>query len=161
MTNNFSALAVAAVVAVALFPSASLAGTTASATPKTGKELTAAECSACHMAYQAGFLPARSWKKITMNLTDHFGEDASLDEPTRKAIEDYLVANAADANGRNPWWLRAIPAGTVPMRITKLPWFTGQHGSRTVNYAKSHSAIATISNCTGCHRGAAQGYFDE
>ncbi|MDH5218993.1 MAG: diheme cytochrome c, partial [Gammaproteobacteria bacterium] len=36
------------------------------------------ECSACHMAYQPGLLPARSWEKMMDNLADHFGENAEL-----------------------------------------------------------------------------------
>jgi len=137
-----------------------LAPTTATAQSK-GETLTKEECSACHMAYQAFFLPKRSWQAIMGNLANHFGEDASLDATATAEIKTYLLSGAADRNGRNPRWLRAIPANVVPMRISKLPWFTREHGDRAVAYAKSRADIATISNCTGCHRGAASGQFDD
>ncbi|MDQ7080138.1 MAG: diheme cytochrome c [Paracoccaceae bacterium] len=121
----------------------------------------AEECSACHMAFDPGFLPKRSWRAIMGNLSNHFGEDASLDDQTRNAIERYLLSNAADANGRNPYWLRRIPASQIPMRITELPWFTNEHGARARAWAKSNPKIGSISNCQGCHRGAARGVFDD
>ena len=121
----------------------------------------AEECSACHMAYDPGFLPKRSWRAIMSNLSNHFGEDASLDDQTRNAIKRYLLSNAADANGRNPYWLRRIPASQTPLRITELPWFRNQHGPRARAWAKSHPKIGSISNCQGCHRAAARGVFDD
>jgi nitrate/TMAO reductase-like tetraheme cytochrome c subunit len=36
------------------------------------------ECGTCHMAFQPGFLPARSWNRIMDGLADHFGEDADF-----------------------------------------------------------------------------------
>jgi len=56
------------------------------------------ECGGCHLAYQPGLLPARSWEKLLTEpaLADHFGDDASLDAETLKEIRDYALANAAD-----------------------------------------------------------------
>ena len=123
--------------------------------------LTKTECSACHIAYPAGFLPKRSWQAIMGNLSDHFGEDASLAEADRAAIETYLVANAADRNGRNPRWLRAIPQDVIPIRISELSWFTHEHGSRMQARAKGDPTIASMSNCIACHRGADRGIFED
>ncbi len=116
------------------------------------------ECSACHMAYPPGLLPQRSWQALMGDLANHFGEDASLDEPVRKEIEDYLVANAADAGGRS---IRGLKADQTPLRISELPWFTREHGSKLIARAKSNPKIGSISNCAGCHRGAEQGYFED
>ncbi len=129
--------------------------------PSTPAELTASECSACHMAFQSGFLPIRSWKAIMGNLPNHFGEDASLDEASRAEIETYLVANAADSNGRNPRWLQQVPKNEAPLRISDLPWFRNQHGTWRVAQAKANPNIGSISNCTACHRGAANGNFGD
>ena len=63
--------------------------------PVTNKQYQA-ECSACHMAYPPGLLPARSWQKLMGGLSNHFGDDASLAEQTRQALTEYLVLNAAD-----------------------------------------------------------------
>ncbi len=112
------------------------------------------ECSACHMAYPAGFLPERSWRAIMANLTDHFGEDASLGDAARTEITNYLVALA-------PKELRNVSSIAVPLRITELRWFRGEHGSRRVAQAQNDPRIGSISNCAACHRAAERGNFDD
>lgn len=154
--NTFRLLSL--LLAMALLPLQAGAGTTV---PPNPAETFLSECSDCHMAYQAGFLPKRSWSAILATLPDHFGEDASLDAASRKDIEAYLRANAADRDGRNPRWLRAIPADAVPLRISELPWFRREHGARRVARAKSDPEIGSISNCQACHRGAERGFYDD
>lgn len=115
-----------------------------------------AECSACHVAFPAGFLPAASWKAIMGNLSNHFGEDASLSPEATKQIETYLVAHAADAGGR-AW--RGLDPANPPLRITDLSWFKRQH-SREVS-SQAMSRAGSMANCAACHSGAAQGYFGD
>jgi len=113
---------------------------------------TAEECSACHMAYPAGFLPARSWQAIMGDLENHFGEDARLDEATRAEIEAYLVSKAAPR-------VRGVAETAAPLRISELPWFKREHedevSRRMMERAKS------MSNCVACHKGAERGYFED
>jgi hypothetical protein len=149
------ALVVLSLAAMVALP-ATLAG---AADP--GRETTAKECSACHMIYLPGLLPQRSWRAIMADLPNHFGGDASLDEATRLEIEAYLVANAADAGGRRPGLLRGVGRNEVPLRITDMPWFQSEHGTRARNVAANSPDIKSISNCTGCHRGAERGNFDD
>ncbi len=127
----------------------------------TGQAETMKECSACHMAYPPVLLPQRSWKAIMSDLSNHFGGDASLDPKTTKDIEAFLVSHAADAGGRRSGVLDGLSPDKTPLRITDMPWFNVVHGQRARAYAKSHAAIKTISNCTGCHRGAASGNFGD
>lgn len=54
------------------------------------------ECSDCHMAYPPILLPTASWEKILGNLSDHFGDDASLDDATVKSLTEYFVKNSND-----------------------------------------------------------------
>jgi len=116
-------------------------------------KVTLEECSACHLAYPAGLLPKASWGKILNTLGDHFGEDASLDDATAKHIRDYLMSHASTR--------LATDSANPTLRITKFNWFNGIHGPNFRAYAKSHTNIGTISNCTGCHRGAEKGYFED
>lgn len=132
-----------------------------SAQEKTFQDIFKEECSACHLAYPAYFLPKRSWKAIMATLPDHFGEDASLDEESRKKIEVYLETSAADRPGRNPRWLKKIPANVIPMRISELSWFKHEHGKRTEKYIAANPSIGSIANCQACHKGAERGYFDD
>ena len=110
------------------------------------------ECSACHMPYAPGFLPKRSWEAIMNNLSDHFGEDASLSDATTQEIKLYFTAIA-------PRNINGVSSIAVPLRITDLPWFRGEHGSRLRNRAANDPNIVTISNCSGCHSRAEQGRF--
>lgn len=108
------------------------------------------ECSACHMAYPAGFLPPQSWTAMMTTLDDHFGENAGLDEETRTEIEAYLVANAGRDLSRS---------NAVPLKISELPWFRHEHeeevSKRQFEEAKSWA------NCNACHKGAEKGIFED
>lgn len=121
-------------------------------------ELTKKECTACHMAFPAGFLPKRSWEAMMGNLKDHFGEDASLNAEATAAIKEYLVAHAADSSGKARGFARGIAADQTPLRITELPRFKREHGTFSEATMKK---VGSMSNCAGCHRGAEQGNYDD
>ncbi len=75
--------------------------------PPVDHAATKKECTSCHLMFPPEMLPARSWQKLMADLSNHFGEDASLDQATRDEIEKYLVSRAADApstaDGPDPW----------------------------------------------------------
>jgi Dihaem cytochrome c len=119
------------------------------------------ECAACHMAFPAAMLPARSWRKLTAGLDDHFGENASLDAATTKRITDYLVANAADAGGRNARLLRGLDRADTPLRISDMPWWIRAHRDEVRPGAFKDPRVGSKANCVACHRRAARGVFDD
>lgn len=119
------------------------------------------ECSACHMAYPAGFLPARSWEAIMAGLKDHFGENATLDEATAKSITDFLTANAADADGRYSRVLRGLGPDDVPLRISETPWWKRRHEGEVRPSAFNDPRVGSKANCVACHRDADQGYYED
>lgn len=127
---------------------------TAAAAPVSGEAAFNSECSACHMAYPPAMLPARSWRAITGDLANHFGEDASLDPATTQKIGDYLVANAAETTRQGQWLLRGVSADQVPLRITEMPWWRQAHYEVPARYF-TRPDVMTKSNCLGCHRGGA------
>jgi hypothetical protein len=110
------------------------------------------ECSACHMAYPPGMLPAASWKEMMGTLDKHFGSDASLDEATVAEILPFLEQNAAPE--------RAVSLDKPVLRITETAWFTRQHDEISTATWKRDS-IKSASNCMACHTGADKGNFDE
>ncbi len=120
------------------------------------------ECGACHMAFPPQLLPARSWKKIMSGLSDHFGENADLAEPTRAEITAYLVAHAADASGtpNGDLFLRGVDAGAVPLRITQLPFWKAVHSEVPAREFKS-AEVKSAANCLACHRGGGEGESGE
>lgn len=123
----------------------------------------AKECSACHMLYPAGLLPARSWRGMTATLADHFGDNASLDDPTVARIAAYLAANAADAAARNRRMLRDLASDATPLRITELPWWTRKHErkDRVAPATLARKGARFKGDCKACHEDAERGFFDE
>lgn len=102
--------------------------------------VTLKECGACHQAYDAGLMPQGSWRRIMGDLQNHFGDDATLDEPTRLHIENYLVSHAARGDG--------------PLRITEQPWFLSQHtGGFSFFSFFSDEKPTALANCDACHGG--------
>lgn len=124
--------------------------------------VTQKECSACHLAFPAQFLPQRSWTALMADLPNHFGEDASLPPETVTAIQDYLIANAADANPSqsNRGVMRGLKPTDTPLRITELPWWQRAHNEISAKRFTS-AKVKTASNCAACHAGAAKGYFED
>jgi hypothetical protein len=130
--------------------------------PVTDK-VVAKECSSCHMLYPAGLLPARSWTAVMAGLSDHFGDNASLDEATAKQITDYLTANAADKAGDNRRALRSLAAAEAPLRITELPSWKRKHErkDRVAPEALKRAGAKFKGDCKACHKEAEQGWFED
>lgn len=157
MRNSARKMLAAALVVSA---SSALPSIGAATSMKAEADMFQSECSACHFAFPAQYLPARSWHAIMTTLDNHFGEDATLDDATRAAIEDYLVANAADASGsRTSWMLRGIGDNDVVLRITEMPWWVRAH--RYEVSQRAWNRAGSKSNCTACHRAASSGNYDD
>ena len=121
------------------------------------------ECSSCHMAYPANFLPARSWAKIMGELDEHFGENAELDAEDQRNITAYLNAHASDhSRGRMARWItRSISPKHTPLRITETHYFERIHDEVPERFVRNNPKVRSFSNCMACHRGASEGDFDE
>ena len=110
------------------------------------------ECTACHIAYAPGLLPAESWRKMMAGLDKHFGSDASLDASDNKEITAYLVKNAS-----NRW-----SAQTAPLRISETAWFKRKHDAHEINPAVwKRASVKSPANCAACHPKAERGDFNE
>ena len=124
-------------------------------------EMVSKECGACHMAFQPQMLPKRSWEKIMDGLSDHFGEDASLDDKASAEIRSYLVANAADGG----WWsgkfMRGVKDHMTPLRITEMPYWVREHNEEVPARAWKDPKVKSKANCIACHPQANRGYYDD
>ncbi|MEY6432217.1 diheme cytochrome c [Thioalkalicoccus limnaeus] len=130
----------------------------------------AEECGSCHMAYQPGLLPARSWNVIMTPaaLADHFGDDASLPDESREAIGRYLSANAADFSDkkRSRSFAKAAlgempdPAGGGP-RITENRYFVRKHDEIPLRLVTGNPEVGSFSQCDSCHGRANDGVYNE
>ncbi len=121
------------------------------------------ECGSCHTAYAPGHLPARSWRRMMAELSDHFGEDASLDQPAHLSILKDLETLAADnpaANQRMRRIAAGVPAGATPQRITETAYFRHLHDEVPKHFWRRKS-IGNPANCAACHPRANEGRYGE
>lgn len=131
--------------------------------PPVDHKLTHDECSACHMVYPAGLLPARSWNRLMNELENHFGDDASLAPEQASEIRRYLMENAADSRAANQRMQRiaaGIPANMAPLRFTETAYFGYVH-DEVPGSIWQRSKIGSKANCTACHTRADTGSFSE
>jgi len=114
----------------------------------------AQECTACHIAYPPGMLPAASWQRVMSGLGKHYGTDASLDEASVREISGWLKANAGT--------YRRVSEEPPQDRITKSAWFLRKHreGEVPANVWK-RASVGSPANCAACHASADKGNFNE
>ena len=116
------------------------------------------ECASCHVAFPPALLAAADWKRVMASLDKHYGDNASLDDKTRRTIEDFLVKHAGNA-------AKVSAGGTASNnaelpRITTSAWFNREH--REVAAADwKHEKVKTPANCGACHTKATQGSYRE
>ena len=111
-----------------------------------------AECSACHVAYPVGMLPAPAWKNIMGGLQKHYGTDASLDPATVFQIGKWLEAHAGT--------YKRVSEVPPENRITRSAWFIRKHDEVSPSVFK-RASVGGAGNCAACHSGAADGNFNE
>jgi hypothetical protein len=110
------------------------------------------ECSACHVAYPPGMLPAASWQRVMGNLQNHYGTDASLDAATIQELSGWLKAHAGT--------YKRVSAPPPDDRITRSAWFIREHNEVPAATWKL-PAVKSAANCAACHTQADQGDFRE
>ena len=111
-----------------------------------------AECSACHVAYPVGMLPAPAWKNVMGGLQKHYGTDASLDAATVLQIGKWLETHAGT--------YKRVSEVPPENRITRSAWFIRKHDEVSPSVFK-RASVGGAGNCAACHSGAADGNFNE
>lgn len=112
------------------------------------------ECSACHDAYPARFLPAESWRAIMSGLDKHFGSDASLDAADAAEITAFLEQNAGTGK------MGHEVSGKPLLRITETRWFKSEH-REVSRHTWKNPRVKSRANCGACHTKAGSGDFSE
>ncbi|MDI6750543.1 MAG: diheme cytochrome c [Rhodocyclaceae bacterium] len=116
-----------------------------------------AECGSCHLAFPPQLLTGDDWHRVMASLDKHYGDNASLDEPTRRTIEAFLVRNAGSPSKVG---VSQTARSGEPPRLTATPWFQRKH--REVSRSDwAHPKVKTPANCAACHTQAAQGSYRE
>lgn len=121
------------------------------------------QCGGCHLAYPPGLLPADAWRRVMGDLTNHYGDDASLDAAASTEILAYLTANGADGSSRirsRAFAAAPIP-GDGPPRITETRYFQRKHDEVPLRLVRDNPGVGSFSRCETCHGAAEQGRFNE
>ncbi|MBI3149641.1 MAG: diheme cytochrome c [Betaproteobacteria bacterium] len=111
-----------------------------------------AECGTCHLPYPPALLTATDWKRVMGALDRHYGDNATLDEPTRREIAAFLLRHAATHN--------SMAANSNPPRLTSSEWFRREH-RRVPESSWKDPDVKSSANCGGCHTKAEAGSFRE
>lgn len=121
------------------------------------------ECGSCHFAFQPGLLPEKSWRKMMMELEDHFGDNAELDAETQKSLLDYLVVNSADKSNykRSKRITGSLRQGEVPLRISDTVYFKRKHDEIPMRFVTDNQDVSSYSKCEACHTRAEAGSYNE
>jgi mono/diheme cytochrome c family protein len=111
-----------------------------------------AECGGCHLPFPPALLTAPDWKRVMATLDKHYGDNASLDEKTRRELEAFLLRNAATRS-------RMVGEGDPP-RLTRTEWFQREH-RKVPATAWRDARVNSPANCAACHTRAEQGSYRE
>jgi hypothetical protein len=114
-----------------------------------------AECGSCHLAFPPQLLTADDWRRVMASLDRHYGDNATVDDKTRKIVEDFLFRNSASG-----YWSKVGPAPGNPPRLTGTAWFQRKHREVPAGIWKD-KRVASAANCAACHTRAEQGRFGE
>jgi cytochrome b len=119
----------------------------------------AKECSSCHSAHHPSVASAATWAAVMARLDDHFGDNASLDEPVASGLAAYLAANSAEHwDTKAAHWLARADANE-PLRITAtFGWRRLHRHVDTAVFARR--SVGGKLNCSRCHSDAEMGRFD-
>ena len=120
------------------------------------------ECGSCHFAYPAGLLPSSAWNKMMSNLSNHFGDDASVDEKTFQTLANYLNENSAEKSMDYKRSRKIVENlnGVIPDSISKMPYMKKKHKEIKENLI-TQKEVKGLFNCTACHKNAEKGIFSE
>ena len=131
--------------------------------PAVSNKLYATECGSCHFAFQPGWLPERSWRKIMATLDNHFGDNAELDDASRETITNYLVGRSADVlpNRMSNRIMRSLRADETPLRISGLAFMQHEHNEIPRRMLEGNPKVGSRANCLACHSQADKGFFNE
>ncbi|MDD2697515.1 MAG: cytochrome C [Arcobacteraceae bacterium] len=126
-------------------------------------ELYKKECVSCHMGYQPGLLPSKSWTYMMNNLEHHFGTDASLDKVDRDAILKYLTANASEnatQYKRSAKITASVDESKIYKSISEIPYIIQKHrkiDQKLIN----QKDVGGLSKCMACHTTADKGVYGD
>ena len=119
------------------------------------------ECGSCHTLYPPTLLPRESWTKLMENLSDHFGDDASLDPADHTTILAYLLEHSAESSNQemSVKMMKSLENRDM-IAITQTPFWKHTHKGIPVEVFKS-ADVKSRANCKACHSDVEQGRIED
>ncbi len=118
----------------------------------------ASECGDCHVPYNPSLMSSDRWRLLMNSLENHFGEDASLDDATRRQLTEWITAHAAETVDTKPAHVLAQADPANPISLTATPFWKKTHAA-IPDTVFARKPIFARSNCTACHSDAETGMF--
>lgn len=119
------------------------------------------ECASCHTLYPPTLLPKESWSALMGDLSNHFGDDASLDPSDHQTILAYLLANSAETSTQemSVKMVQSLEKRDM-IAITQTPFWKKRHKNISADVFAS-DAVKSRSNCKACHSDIEQGTIED
>lgn len=118
----------------------------------------AKECAACHSVHHPSLASATVWRSIIDGLSEHFGDDASLDAKQVERLRAYLTANSAEVWDTKAANVMRVPDPAGSLRITRTAGWNSIH-HRVAPGAFAAETVNGKHNCAACHADATSGQF--
>ncbi|MDD5716861.1 MAG: cytochrome b/b6 domain-containing protein [Sulfuricurvum sp.] len=119
------------------------------------------ECASCHTLYPPSLLPKQSWVKLMGDLSNHFGDDASLEPADNRSILAYLLAHSAESSKQE---MSVKIMQTLQNRdiiaITQTPFWKRTHRHIPIEVFQG-DLVKSRANCKACHSDVEQGLIED
>lgn len=119
------------------------------------------ECGSCHTLYPPSLLPKASWTALMGDLSNHFGDDASLDPSDHRTILAYLLAHSAETSTQemSVKMMQSLEKRDM-IAITQTPYWKKRHHNISADVF-ANDAVKSRANCKACHGDVEQGTIED
>lgn len=119
------------------------------------------ECGSCHTLYPPTLLAKEGWSRLMGDLSNHFGDDASLDPADEHSIREYLLAHSAETSTQemSVKMMQSLEKRDM-IAITQTPFWKKRHAHISEAIFKSDK-VKSRANCKACHSDVEQGTIED
>lgn len=119
------------------------------------------ECASCHTLYPPTLLPKESWTALMGDLSNHFGDDASLDPSDHQTILAYLLAHSAETSTQemSVKMVQSLQKRDM-IAITQTPFWKKRHKNIAADVF-ANEKVKSRANCKACHSDIEQGTIED
>ncbi|MFA7083107.1 MAG: cytochrome b/b6 domain-containing protein [Arcobacteraceae bacterium] len=118
------------------------------------------ECASCHILYPPEILPQHSWVALMNNLSDHFGDDASLEEDEHQNILNFLLQNSAETSSKKFSFKFSNSIGNNDIIAVTLTDYWKKKHKKIPKEVFLHKEVKSKANCKACHDNIEKGLIE-